>query len=567
MNRSKALIGIVTASFLFLLTNYSIAGPPTAGQLLREQQPRQALPNQLPAQDKKDQEKEKSDGVRIQVTAFTFSGYKGLATEAQLQDVVASAVGKELSFADLKGVAEAVTQYLKDQGWLLARAYLPQQDVSSGVIAIAVVQGKSDGSVKINESSDLRINKERLERMANQGVQAGQAVRAENLERAVLLMNDLPGIKAKASLSPGSAPQTTALTINASEGPLFTGFLWADNYGNRYTGDVQGNGLFQLNDPFKIGDQISLKSAISEGMQTGVLTYSMPLGTSGLSGYTSFTYLEYELGKEFESLDVDGSARTYDVGLKYPCLRTRKTNIYSSIEYEYENLSDAYSGDDYSRKDISSGTLSLYGDHYDAFFGGGITRWNASGTFGDMNEEVADLDITETEGHYTCFNAGLSRLQRLTNRLSMSLAWKAQFSLDNLDSSEQFSLGGPYGVRAYPVSEGIGDEGHLFNLDTHYTLPIPGHLGRLTWNLFYDAGYITLHKNPWINSIDTATGDNHYWLQGAGTGFEYGYKDRFTVRVCWAHTIGSNGGRSINGDDSDGKQSHNRFWLQAMCRF
>ena len=564
---STMLKTVLVLAAVLLLATTGLAGPPDAGSLLREQQKTPRLPQKLPTPEQQEQGKAEETGVRILVKGFRFSGYEGMVKEEALQRVVADAVGRKHSYAQLRRVVADVTRYLKAQGWLLAQAYLPHQDVSSGIVTIAIAQGKSDGNLYIEGDRSLRVSKDRLRLMAERTIKKGETFHTRSVERAVLLINDLPGVTAKGTLSPGSSPGTASLTIKASEDPLLTGALWGDNHGNRYTGALRGSGLLQVNDPFRIGDQANLDLTGSEGLGTAGLSYSLPLGTSGLRGNVSYSFLWYELGEEYEALDANGDAQTLQARITYPILRSRRTNFSTSLKYEYKDLTDAVYDTDVSSQSIHSGTLSIHGDHYDTFFGGGLTTWYVSTTFGHMDEEIADIGITDTEGDYSCFHASLSRLQRLSERLIFELSWQAQFSLDNLDSSEQFSLGGPYGVRAYPVNEGLGDEGHLLNAELRYALPVPENHGKLEAGFFYDAGHITLHKNPWTNSITTATGENRYWLQGAGIGIEYSYNDPFSLRACWAHTLGHNDGQGMNGEDADGKNDNNRFWLQAVWRF
>jgi len=157
----------------------------------------------------------------------------------------------------------------------------------------------------------------------------------------------------------------------------------------------------------------------------------------------------------------------------------------------------------------------------------------------------------------------------LFERVSINASYSGQLSLNNLDSSEKFILGGPTGVRAYPVGEASGDEGNLFNVDLRFDLPLPSVLGSLQLSGFYDAGQITLHKSQWSNSnIDNATNRNDYWLQGAGIGITYAYSNIIAIKGSWAHVIDQNDGRdNTTGMNSDGKDDNYRFWLQAMIYF
>lgn len=94
----------------------------------------------------------------------------------------------------------------------------------------------------------------------------GQALLKPDLERSLLLINDLPGMNAQASLGSGSSSGTSKVTINTSEGSLLSGGIWADNFGNHYTGTWRGNGMLNINDPLKIGDQLRLNMTGSEGI-------------------------------------------------------------------------------------------------------------------------------------------------------------------------------------------------------------------------------------------------------------------------------------------------------------
>ena len=621
MLRKAVLFSVLIAAVMLILSTAPlVAGPPDAGGLLRKEQPGQKIPDRLPEPEKKETPAVRDDtSERFTVKGFTFSGFDGQTTEQELlqalaktmgqdlsgrqvdkiasgmarvlqekgwhlartsrpdpdqnitreelQQVVAHVVGQEISFAQLQLEVNKITAMLKARGWLLARAWLPRQDITAGIIHIEIMLGRSDGNLTIKDDDTLRVNKKVLRRIGERGIVKGEVLSRQKLERAALLMNDLPGVKAKLSLQPGLTPGTSSVEITGSEGPLFTGALWGDNYGNRYTGAARANALLNINDPLHLGDHGTFQLTGSEGLYSGAAGYSIPVSANGLRAGIDATWLEYELGKEFSDLDAQGKAFTLTPYIRYPWLRSRKANIFTQLAYDYKALSDSILDIETDDKTLNSLIFTASGDLFDAFNGGGLTTWYASGTWGYMDERTADIDITGVEGGYTLFKAGASRLQRIYGELLLNFAWQSQFSPDNLDSSEQFSLGGPDGVRAYPVSEGLGDQGHLFRLESRYNLPVPEKWGTFCWKVFYDAGYIRLHNDPWPGAVDTATDKNSYWLQGAGTGFDYLYKERFSARIFWAHAIGDNDGKSSDGDNADGQDNNDSFWVQAVWQF
>src|SRR5436853_4589590 len=74
-------------------------------------------------------------GLKVDVKAFRFTGAKAVSVEA-LQRVVARYTGPDKTFDDLQAAAEAVSEYLQSEGYFVAQAYLPEQDLSEGVVEI-----------------------------------------------------------------------------------------------------------------------------------------------------------------------------------------------------------------------------------------------------------------------------------------------------------------------------------------------------------------------------------------------------------------------------------------------
>ena len=151
-------------------------------------------------------------------------------------------------------------------------------------------------------------------------------------------------------------------------------------------------------------------------------------------------------------------------------------------------------------------------------------------------------------------------MQSLTDTLRFYGGFNGQLATKNLDSSEKFSLGGPFGVRAFPVNEALGDEGYLMNFELRYE--VYEHVELVG---FIDHGGITLHNNPWP---DANTGvPNHYTLSGGGVGINWVVPGNFVIRGSMAQRIGSNPARSLDGSDSDGTHKAPHFWVSLSKSF
>ena len=561
-------IFLLVCLFVQSATSLLAATIPDGGAILRDQQ--RALPQQkgLPTREpEKSAEEKAGDDIRVDVKEFTFSGYDGVATEAELQALVFSARGKVLTFSELNNLADILTVHIKEKGWSQVRAYLPAQDITSGIVQITISQVKSDGTLSIKRDKSVRIRDCVLRCFVQSVVRVNQPINEHILERSLLLLTDLPGLSAKANFIPRAATGVSGLEVAVTEGPLFSGTLWGDNYGNRYTGLWRGNATLSINDPLHYGDQMTLLLTEASGLAQGRVGYSFPLVRDVLRGNFAYTGMRYELGEDLASLQYKGSSHSIDAGLNYPVLRTRNSNLTVGFYYGYRALVDTKAGADIRDKQLNNINLSVSGGYYDRLFGGGSNSYSAGVTTGRLHESIADIGFTGAEGGYTHFNVALSRQQRLGERLTLTFSGSAQSATGNLDSSEKFSLGGPNGVRAYPLSEASGDEGHLLNADLRYTLPLPSRWGFFQLNGFYDAGHSTLNKVRYAGDVSSATNRNDYWLQGFGAGVNYSWLSRVSIRAIWAHVLGDNPGRSVAGNNSDGFNDKSRFWLQAMLSF
>lgn len=191
----------------------------------------------------------------------------------------------------------------------------------------------------------------------------------------------------------------------------------------------------------------------------------------------------------------------------------RKLNERSFISLNGDDDLDLFA----SKSDKRSRVLiaSLNGNSRDDWFGGGVNSFALAWSQGSLNIDGAlnqniDNLTAGTQGRFHKLNPSVVRLQRLTERFSLYGQLQGQWADGNLDSSEKMSLGGAYGVRAYPQGEASGDQGWLANLELRYALTEAWQL-----NTFVDHGEVRLNKQTW------STGANHRSLSAAGVGVRW----------------------------------------------
>lgn len=499
-----------------------------------------------------------SDSVKINVNALRLTGAQAYA-EADLLALTGFQPGHQLSLAELRAMAAKIANYYHRNGYFVAQAYLPAQDIQNGVVTIAVIEGQY-GQVTLNNQS--RVS-DALAGSLLGGLNSGDPVLSAPLEQRLLLLSDLPGVTVNSTLVPGAAPGSSDLLVHLTPGPRFNGSIDADNAGNRYTGEYRLGATLNWNEPTGHGDVATLRLLTAgTGLNYARAAYQLQLGkaTAGVA----YSALRYELGEEFESLGAHGTARVASLYGRYPLIRSRNNNLYAGLNFDAKKFQDKVdSTASVADKKARVLTASLYGDRRDNFGGGGLSTYSLAWSAGNIDLQTPvvranDAATAQSNGHFNKFAFSAMRLQRVTQSLSLAATVNGQLASKNLDISEKMELGGMYGVRAFPQGEAYGDQGYLLNLEARLALPnlserVPGQMQLIA---FVDTGRVTVNKNPgtW------ASGPNRRTLSGAGVGFNWSAANNFVLRAYYARKLGHEVATSA--PDRSG-----RFWIQAVKYF
>jgi len=489
-------------------------------------------------------------GVKIVVARLNVSGAK-VFSEAELRKETGFVAGRELALGDLRAMAGKIAAFYHRNGYFLAQAFLPAQDVKDGIVTIAVLEGRY-GQVTLRNTSGVSDG------LANDllgGLHTGDIVAVAPLEHRLLLLSDLPGVQVKSTLVPGTTAGASDLIVDLAPGPRVSGSVDADNAGNRYTGAARVGATVNLNDPTGHGDQATLRVLTSgSGLNYARISYQAQAGK--LKVGVAYSALRYELGREFGPLDANGTAQIASVYANYPLIRSRNANLYAQVNVDakrYEDKVDsAQTSADKTARVLSA---SLYGDRRDSLGGGGLNNFSLTWSTGEIDLQTPSLRAFDaasarSNGHYNKLGFSAARLQNVTDTVSLYGAINGQAASKNLDVSEKMELGGMYGVRAYPEGEAYADQGYVLNLEARMALT-----ARLQLIGFVDHGSVTTNKNPWT------TGPGRRTLSAAGIGLSWAdTANDFGVKAYYAHKLGND--KALSAPDAAG-----RFWIQAVKYF
>ena len=499
------------------------AAPPDAGQMLRDSRRDAVLPAPPSAPSTINAPEQAhpappsgADDVRVKVTRFTFNGNLALSEDI-LRAAVVEYENKPLNFGELVSAVEKVEALYKKEGYFLAQAYLAPQKIKDGSIEINISEGFLGQSRLEGES---RTNPNVIYAYLDQ-LPKGRAVKLVELERQIMLINDLAGSSASLDLQASEEPGRTDLVLAQKMDPLLSGRIELDNYGMPSTGKNRVAVFLNANSPFHLGDRLSgnLMRSDNGNLVSYGLNYALPVGSSGLQLTAGTSLSEYSLGGAFANLNGSGTVHSYRVGTSYPVVRSRAVSLNLKLDVAHNDLLDRILATKVEKSsDVITATAAS--DWTDEWAGGGANRAELAVTGGYLNGGAT----SGTKGGYDKAIVTLQRDQNIRPHLTMSTQLTHQQAGKNLDSSEKFSVGGPTTMPGYASGEASGDNGTLVRLKLTYRIG-----DNLSAGAFVDYAHIQAVFDPAPSSSchtrATVTGNNcHFsdvgvsldWLGSSG---------------------------------------------------
>jgi hemolysin activation/secretion protein len=467
---------------------------PSAGTLLNEQpRPSPGAPstggaNALPAPPAA--APAAPEGKKFVLRSIHLNGNETLPSD-MLTALVADKIGQEVSINDLEAMGARMAQAYRDRGYPLAQVVVPPQDVTSGDVTFTVLEGKI-GRVRLTLAPNAPI-KESLVRARLAAIEPGKPLKQGELERTMLLLSDLPGIRVSSALESGSAPGTVDLNVTVEPDRRWDFAVAADDYGAAPAGRWRLGANGRLKSPFGIGDNLDFNLLAAERADTvyGRVGYDAPVDASGTRVGIAYSHLYYYLGQNFSSLDAHGDADVVTASVSHPLIRSRSQNLLFRGSLEYRSLTDkidSVSFDNPQKLYLASAGLSY--ESRDGFLGGGFNSADlqlaiAHLSIGSGLAEQIDQSVggRNTQGNSVRLTMQANRLNAITQKFSFFVGMSGQWANQNLDSSSRITLGGPRAVRAYSPSEAVVDEGVIGTAALRYAM-----YPTLTVSAFFDIG-------------------------------------------------------------------------------
>ncbi len=519
------------------------------------------------AMDKVLEQKEVEEAAKALITLkhIQFEGVTILG-DMELRGIVEPFLNTPLTYEQMLEIGMVVEQYYRKNNYL-ARAILPPQDLTDGLLTVDVIESVFSKVEIEQELEDLPNTQAHVEAIIQAQQPTGEPLNTRSLDRALALANDLPGMNAQGSLRQGRDAGETELLLKLYQGRTRQTELTMDNGGSRSTGAIRLMANLTWFNPNDLGDLLNLVAVHTQGSDYARLAYSVPVGTDGWRLGANASVMDYKVVVGDQGM-VGAVGRAITKGLEwtYPLLRADDRSATLSLAADakkFENTSaQGLLMSDYQSKVL---TAQVSGFYRDLNPGGGSGTYSVQLSNGDLDltgslSQQTDKNTTKTEGVFNKLRLNGTWQQAISTQTTAFVSYTAQLADKNLDSSEKMQLGGMNGVRAYPTGEGSGSEGQMIQFELRQQLE-----NGINMAAFYDWGQVWLQHDP---NYPGGPKDNLHTYKGFGASVGYTFDNGMTVKATWARKHGDNPNPNpINGNDMDGTRDRNRYWLQVNLPF
>ncbi len=552
----------LTCAAAFSMGSAALALAQDAGQIMRDVErniprpppPTPSVPDLLPPSAEGEFLKE-GDTVRVQ-------GFHIVATlipEAELKAQLADYVGRDCTLGDLKEAAARITRYYAKRD-LLARAVLPRQTLEGGIVTIQVLEARM-GKVRLDPSSKTRLDPDRAADFIHAQNRPGEPLHPSAVATGVSNLGIIPGVQALGVLDAGEEEGTTDVILKLREPPLVSATAMVDNNSAAEIGRVRGLAMLTMTNATGIGEQASLTGQATKSSRYGQVSAGMPVldGDLWLEGMGAG--LTYDIPKKVNVSEPSGTAQTAALNMRWLALRTSSDPVSLSFGLEHKWTNDKVAGLTTATNRLAGATFAAHRSMRDSWQGGGAFMFSAALKVGyvdlsrNASNKALDKASARSQGKYGKITLTAARRQALWKNGDLTATLSGQLASKNLNSGEQFSLGGLTGTRAYPVNAGSGDQGVMLNLELGHQV-----LDRLRVSAFWDGGLVEQHKKPWTGWEGAGSPHNTYFQQGAGASATWSPFDNVQVKTVVARRIGPDAGM----DMVSGRRAETRAWAQLV---
>ncbi len=267
----------------------------------------------------------------------------------ELAQVARPFVDRKLTTEDLEELRQALTTLYTDQGYVNSGAFIPDQDVTDGILEVQLVEGiLSDIQVEQVEGAKWFRPYYFTSRIAQS---AGVPLNIFSLrERLQLFLQDDRLTRLNSELGPGSGPGKAVLKVRVEEALPYQIFFEFNNFQSPNIGQYRGTLTAVDRNLFGLGDVFRFTFGQSEGLKTlADGGYLLPITPWGTTLGVEFSRSDFRVSEApSDVFDIRSATNVYTATLSQPLYRTPQREFTVFVAGVYETNITTLGGERFS---------------------------------------------------------------------------------------------------------------------------------------------------------------------------------------------------------------------------
>lgn len=440
----------------------------------------------------------------------------------QIKKIFAPLEGKRVSLEALRKAADQLESRYRADGFFLVRVFVPPQQVKDGLFSIRVVEGYIEAAFTEGGTDAAQQLVERL--LAP--VVGKKPIDLQSLEKALLILNDIPGVRAAGVLRQGSALGASELVVSLVNPPKVSSLFSMNNSLSRVLGEWNTNLNVNISNPSPTRPGVlSLglsTSALNDYLRAVTVRYSTFVGDQGMVVSMGGLAASAKLGASLASSVIESNSYSFGPRVRYPLKRSRGVSLFVDSGLTLNHSRTTSFGEEIIADSSTVADVSLAAVDLGRFNGNteatvGISQ--GLDALGSIGTNALAPSVSGFSQRFTKLKYSASRLQGLPQDFSLQMNLLGQWSTDTLLTGEQVLFGGSTLGRAYDSGAVAGDSGFGLLLELRKDMPAEKFIprlanGKVQFFVFTDYAEARLNLNP--NRPETTAS-----LRSHGAGLRY----------------------------------------------
>lgn len=440
----------------------------------------------------------------IFVGSIIVSGSDNL-TAANFSEIIENNIGLELQEEALRSITQQVADQAREDGFLFAKASIPEQSLKLGILQIAIDDGRID-EIRIIGSDNKALRK------LLAALEGKTAIKKE-VERKLILANDIPKIVVQKTRFLNENGKNI-LEVNVTERSNRVS-VSADNYGTENFGPVRARLSFDYEGLFSDSDAgtVSVRTNPVDPQELVFFSanHTIAVGNSGTRLGISGSAGQTQPGSFGSFGDIDGDSRFVSIFASHPITRSNNSSLWLNTNAAFLKVEQEVAGA-LLRVDTQV-TYSIGLSSNNKLLGGrlraGTTITQGVGILGTTRLGNPLSSRFDGDGVFTKGSLFLNWRGQISGNLGLQLSGFGQVANRPLLASQELNIGGAFNARGFNFAAISGENGFTALAELNYNINKPlSWIRRLQPYIFIDGGY--------ADNIDNGFGSGSLLSSGLG---------------------------------------------------